>query len=473
MEITWIGLIWIAVIATVIYKAGGKGKAAVAGFYRGRVEAWKGSSPEPAPAGVKVGAAIATGAVGGFLYLRGFAKGMKEGWPTGSATARKWYEQRTKKEAGTDEPGLCPQADCRANLAKMGWPAQHQNRKRELCQYDWKTDSRWQRCPDCKTILLPGDKCVDCNTTADRKAKPVPTAAPETKPAAPAEQQDDTCQRFPLPWPSTQQCTNPKAPGEPYCQTCIDTIEKQQTLTEELKKVARDEPHRLCRYNTGRSNCTDLRDEQLGNGYCTRHDALVAAENARTSQCRHVSPPIGGQGPGERCTDEATEVGDLCKRHAKTADEQERTNRRHLRLASDNTTTTEGGTTVPIETATGGDVRNLEQVRAELDSIIREQEAEREDAQSYLQRVMEEAKWHTDLKHWVEGYNFPDDVIGAVRDLADHTNGRVNAAAARIAAADGTLSDARQALSEVDPHRQVKAAVDQAGGMAVTDAYAI
>ncbi|MEU3455559.1 hypothetical protein ABZ671_18455 [Micromonospora sp. NPDC006766] len=373
----------IVVITTVIYRAGRRGKNAVRSFYQGRIAAWKGSSPAPAPRGVKVGAALATGLVGGVLYTRGFVGGLVQGWPDGSKAAHDWYEARTKKEA---------------------------------------------------------------------------TSAPATKPKPTTEQpaavKDPGCRWIGPDVPRVgisigMNCGERIAPGapEPYCAKHLAMVEKlraekaaldrrSEELWAERAKAANGEPNRLCRYEMAGRRCLDLRDEKLGNGYCTTHDALVASERARTDE-----------EPAEGPT---------------------------LRLVTNNSNpNTEGSTGVPVETATGGDVRNLEQVRAELDSIIREQEAEREDAQQHLQRAMEDAKRHQALQHWVETSDFPDDVRGAALALADHLRGLVDAAAARIAAADGTLNDARQALSDVDPHRQVKTAVDTAGGMAVTDAYAI
>lgn len=181
-------IVWACVIAYVIMRAARRGKTAVKTFYRSRVDAWKGSKPQPAPAGVKAGAALATGLVGGVLFTRGFVAGVVQGWPDGAKAGRDWYQRHLADRPLKGKPAdmsRCPK--CRINLARLGWPIMHNNRQGEVCPYDWQTDPRWSRCPDCRTILIPGiDTCLECEgkrTKASPK-KPAPAKEPAAQPAA-------------------------------------------------------------------------------------------------------------------------------------------------------------------------------------------------------------------------------------------------------------------------------------------------
>lgn len=181
-------IIWSCVIAFVIYKAVKRGRGAVTGFYQGRITAWKGSKPTPAPKGVKVGAALATGIVGGFLFLRGFTAGMVQGWPDGKKAGREWYDRKFV----SNEPDMARCPKCRVDLAKQGWPIMHNKPNGEVCKYDWQTDPRWKRCPDCKAILIPGiDECTECVAGTPRARKTTKPAAPQAEGPASSAIHDD------------------------------------------------------------------------------------------------------------------------------------------------------------------------------------------------------------------------------------------------------------------------------------------
>lgn len=81
---------------------------AVKGAYRGRVDAWNSRHPAtPAPFGVKVSKAAATGLSGGMLALRGFTAGWRQGWPEGKQRGREWWDRRTASRevhTGNDLP---------------------------------------------------------------------------------------------------------------------------------------------------------------------------------------------------------------------------------------------------------------------------------------------------------------------------------------------------------------------------------
>ncbi|MEU7802700.1 hypothetical protein AB0B10_25910 [Micromonospora arborensis] len=374
--VTVTALLVIATITSVIYYAGHRGKKSVTGFYRRRVTAWKGSSPAPAPWGIKAGAVIATGAVGGFLYAWGFVKGLREGMPDGAKTAREWYAKRLAAEKKKEEelPGLCPV--CKFNLAKNNWPVQHQNHQGELCRYDWHTDPRWERCPDCKAILVPGTKvCTDCERIATNK----------------------------------------------------------QSGDADAPKVAQD---KRCRATHDGKQCPETADPLLGNGYCTKDDALAAAAGQR---------PAGKTDNG----------------------------RPRMRLVADPDGATEGANSMAIQTATNGDVRNLEQTLAELDAIIKEQVAEYEDAGQALNRAEADLAACEELKRWLIAEQFPPAMQGTAGDLANDLAGVVQAAKDRVAAADQQIQTARDAQTKLAPHGGVKAAVHDAGGMANRSGYAV
>ncbi|XTZ13953.1 hypothetical protein ACQSSU_20865 [Micromonospora echinospora] len=495
-------IVALIILTHVIYKAGGRGRTAVRGYYQGRVAAWtsgwKGSSPAPAPKGVKAGAAIATGAVGGFLYARGFVKGMREGWPEGAKAGRAWYEQRRKKEAQakSTEPGLCP--DCRTNLAKLGWPEQHQTRSGVLCKYDWHTDPRWKRCGDCNGILIPGiTECLDCTqktTASDQAAKtdasPAEKPAGQSEPAAP----DPGCRWIGESVPDGRlQCGEPVDTGKLHCPRHEAELALIEAGRAAERESAEERDARQCTYKVDGERCTDRKDFYLGNGYCTPHDAAVAL-NTRlpNGQPRCIWGTSAAEKPanrhGPRCDKPQDQERDgYCTPHGqeylnrkheqddRRRTEQRRATERHLHLAAsnDNPTTDNRGGTVPIETATGGDVRNIEQANAELDSIIAEQTAELEDAQAAAMRVTDDIARHQKLQQWVETSDFPADVVGTAQALAGQLAGRLTAAQDRIAAADGTLQAARQAKADLARHTPVKAAVDQAGGMAINNAYSV
>lgn len=374
-------LLAIAILASVVYTAGGRGRKAVAGFYQRRVNAWKGSSPKPAPLGVKAGAAIATGVVGGGLYLWAFLKGMREGWPEGSKAGRDWYAKRLAKEAngGAEEPGLCP--ICKFNMAKHGWPVQHKNPQGELCRYDWHTDPRWRRCPHCQAILIPGTTCTDCDQPKE-----------EAQPA--------------------------KANGANASRS--ETTGSQQ-------------PAQRCRAKHRGKQCPNDADPLLGNGLCTKDDALAAARpqnrpaKRRRPQVRLVADPEPG-GEGEEKM---------------------------------------------INSATNGDVHNLDQILSELATVVDEQTAEYEDAAQALKRAEDELIAGRELQHWLAGQEFPAPMQGRAADLVNDLEGAVKAAEDRLAAAEHQVLSSREASVALAPQTQVKDAVIAAGGMAQRSGYAV
>ena len=85
---------------------------AVKQAYRRRVSNWlSGNRPGPAPAGVKLGAGLATAVTGAALAARGFAAGVRAGWPEGRQKAHAWWEARntarqTTTPADTETGGL-------------------------------------------------------------------------------------------------------------------------------------------------------------------------------------------------------------------------------------------------------------------------------------------------------------------------------------------------------------------------------
>jgi hypothetical protein len=86
---------------------------AVKNGYRRRVKAWIDRNPAaPAPLGTKLGAGLATAATGTWLVGRGFAAGVKAGWPEGRERGRQWWERRHATDpAEFDEPATTDGSD--------------------------------------------------------------------------------------------------------------------------------------------------------------------------------------------------------------------------------------------------------------------------------------------------------------------------------------------------------------------------
>jgi hypothetical protein len=97
--IVGIAFVWAAAYA--ITRGTQSAGNAIKGAYRKRVSSWAKRHPaSPTPAGVKLGAGLATGVTGAVLAARGFFGGVKVGWPEGKARGEAWWQRRAERRVG-------------------------------------------------------------------------------------------------------------------------------------------------------------------------------------------------------------------------------------------------------------------------------------------------------------------------------------------------------------------------------------
>lgn len=119
--------------------------------------------------------------------------------------------------------------------------------------------------------------------------------------------------------------------------------------------------------------------------------------------------------------------------------------------ASRTTSTTEGARTMPIETATGGEILTKDQFVKEMQALRAEQVAELEDAQAAEKHAMENNSRIEVMAASMSRLEISDQVIADVRQLADSTaavqrlsQDRIKAAELRITAIDNALKSLDQ-----------------------------
>ncbi|MGI5350170.1 hypothetical protein ACQEU8_18590 [Streptomyces sp. CA-250714] len=122
-----------------------------------------------------------------------------------------------------------------------------------------------------------------------------------------------------------------------------------------------------------------------------------------------------------------------------------------------NRTNTSGGSTVSINTATGGEVHSYEQLLAELNSIAVEAQAELEDAQADAQRAREDAERIDLMVGSLTELELDQETLGRISSLADTASARLEAANARAVAADSRASGAMATAQHVQQMHQALA----------------
>jgi len=124
-----------------------------------------------------------------------------------------------------------------------------------------------------------------------------------------------------------------------------------------------------------------------------------------------------------------------------------------------------------IDTVTGGEVTDLESLKAELDAIMRESAAELDDATADAARADEEAGRIERMVSTLGGLQLPEQALAPIRGMADATQQRKTAATARAAAAEARSTQAVAALEAIQPHLAIKEMAAAAGGAADARLY--
>jgi hypothetical protein len=114
-----------------------------------------------------------------------------------------------------------------------------------------------------------------------------------------------------------------------------------------------------------------------------------------------------------------------------------------------NPTPKEGHHPMPITTMSGGEVLNMDQLLAELDSIAKEASAELEDAQADKRRATAEQARYDAMVSSLKVLDLDSQTLSDVAALADAAAARRQAAEARAAAADATLAQAEATIKGV------------------------
>jgi len=120
-------------------------------------------------------------------------------------------------------------------------------------------------------------------------------------------------------------------------------------------------------------------------------------------------------------------------------------------------TTDSGGTAVAIDTTTGGEVLTMDQLLAELGTIINEAAADLEDAQADAQRATEDAQRVELMVASLRSMDLDEQTLTEVGALGDSAAARQAAADQRAAAAESRHAQASAARDGVQARHQVMA----------------
>jgi ribosomal protein L12E/L44/L45/RPP1/RPP2 len=113
------------------------------------------------------------------------------------------------------------------------------------------------------------------------------------------------------------------------------------------------------------------------------------------------------------------------------------------------------GTTVTIQTSTGGEVLTMDQLISELDTITEEAASDLEDAQGDARRATEDAQRIDVMVASLRSMDLDEETIGQVSALQDSASARQAAADQRAAAADSRHAQAMAAKDGVQARHTV------------------